>query len=203
MPTEVPTEIATDIPTEVVTQEPMLAPTETPTIAPAIVTDTFSQGTAWYAADGDPLTTWYMDVPAPVISEPAAEAPVDETGDLPVDGTGGVPAEAPVEVVVEPTAAPEDLALEFDLGYVQTVGGVRVQWTETTYAHDAELQTSLDGETWTTVAYPDTYNAIPGEWEEIQLGIDTQYIRFLFPNVEQLTLVGGLSDVEILPPPAI
>ncbi len=206
VPTEVPTEIAAEIPTEVVTEEPTLAPTEIPTIAPVAVTDTFSQGTAWYAADGDPLTTWYMDVPAPIISEPVAEAPVDETGDVPVDGvdgTGDVPTEAPAEVVVEPTAEPEDLALEFDLGYVQTVSSVRVQWTETIYAHDAELQTSLDGETWTTVAYPDTYTAIPGEWEEIQMGIDTQYIRFLFPNTEQLTLVGGLSEVEVLPPPAI
>ncbi len=211
-PTLVPTEVPTEIATEIVTEEPTLVPTESPTIAPAAVTDTFSQGTAWYAADGDPLTTWYMDVPAPIISEPVAEAPVDETGDVPVDGVDGVdgtegtvdvPTEAPAEVVVEPTAEPEDLALQFDLGDVQTVSSVRVQWTETIYAHDAELQTSLDGETWTTVAYPDTYTAIPGEWEEIQMGIDTQYIRFLFPNTEQLTLVGGLSEVEVLPPPAI
>ena len=206
IPTEIPTEVATEILTEVVTEEPTLAPTEVPTIVPVAVTDTFAQGTAWYAADGDPLTTWYMDVPAPIISEPAADAPVDDTGDLPVDGidgTGDVPTEVPAEIGVEPTTAPEDLALEIDLGYVQTVGSVRVQWTETTYAHNAELQTSLDGETWTTIAYPDTYSAIPGEWEEIQLGIDTQYIRFLFPNTEQLTLVGGLSEVEVLPPPAI
>ena len=205
-PTLVPTDIPTEVPTEVVTEEPTVIPTLSPTIAPASVEDTFSTGTARYAVDSDPLTTWYMDVPAPIISEPATEAPVDETGDVLVDGgegTGDVPTEAPAEIVVEPTTTPEDLALEIDLGYLQTVGSVRVQWTETTYAHDAELQTSLDGETWTTVAYPDIYDAIPGEWEEIQLGIDTQYIRFLFPNAEQLTLVGGLSEVEVLPPPAI
>ena len=205
-PTLAPTEVPTEIPTEIPTEEPTHVATGEPTIDPAVVSDTFFTGTAWYAADGDPLTTWYMDVPSPVLMEEAPVAPVDETGEVPVDGgdgTGEISTDIPVEVIVEPMAEPEHFALVIDLGYVQTVGNVRWQWTETTYAHGAEVQVSLDGETWTTVAYPDTYNAIPGEWQEIPLGIDTQYVRFLFPNAEELPVVGGLSEVEVLPVPAL
>lgn len=203
IPTEVPTEIPTLEPTLVPTEVPTVVPVEIPAILPADVTDTFFTGAGWFAVDDNPSTTWYMDVPAPVIAQPVEVEPVDETG-IPADGSSdGVPVEdVPVDVPVAPVAEPEDLVLEIDLGYVQTVGSVRWQWTETVYARDAEVQISLDGETWTTVAWPDTWSAIPGEWQEAGVGLDTRYVRFLFPNTGGLPVVGGLSEVEVLPLPA-
>lgn len=212
----------------IATLEPTLEPTatleatDTPTIAPIDVTDTTRTGTAWYAADGVDETAWYMTVPPTVV----ADAPVQDTAPTVVDpagvdgilGTEDDPAGPdgalgtaddlpvapvapvdPVDIAPVPTATPEPLALELDLGSIQTVGAVRWQWTETTYAHGAVIETSLDGETWTPVAYPDTWNELPGEWYEAAVGIDARYVRFTFPDDQQLGVVGGLTDVEIVP----
>ncbi len=208
-PTEVPTEVPTEIPTEIPTEVPVEIPTEiptevvpavTPTIAPVNVTDNLGNGTVWYVLDDDETTTWYMTAPAPVVAtEPVIQEPV-------IDPAAGDAAELPTEVPVEipvqqPVVEPEDLALVLDLGYVQTVGSARWLWTDATYAHGVEIQVSLDGETWTTVAYPDTWNTIPGEYQTAEIWRDARYVRFMFPNAEQLPQVGGLAEVEIIPTP--
>ena len=203
VPTEVPTEISTETPTEIPTEVPTLVPTETPTIVPVDVTDTSSTGKASLATDGDTLTSWYMDVPAAVAPpEQSPAEPVDASTLAPVDtsdGAGDVPTETSTDIIAGPTVEPEDLALEIDLGGLQTVGGIRWQWAETTYAHGVEIQISDDGETWTTVVWPETFSELPGEWHEAAIGLDARFVRFMFPNSDQLPLVGGLSEVEVLP----
>ena len=197
VPTEIPTEVPTEIPTEVPTE---VVPTVTPTIAPVNATDTLGQGTAWYVLDDDETTTWYLAAPEPVVAPvPVVDEPVVDPA---ASADGEIAVEAPTEIpAAVPAAEPEDLALVLDLGYVQTVGAARWLWTDTTWAHGAVIEISLDGETWQTVGYPDTWNAIPGEYQSVDILADARYVRFMFPNVEQLPQVGGLAEVEILPVP--
>lgn len=202
-PTELPTAVPTEVPTEVPTDVPTEVPTARPTILPVDVTDTSSTGTASLATDGDTLTSWYMDVPAAVAPpEQSPAEPVDASTLAPADtsdGAGDVPTETSADIIAGPTVEPEDLALEIDLGGLQTVGGIRWQWAETTYAHGVEIQISIDGENWTTAVWPETYSELSGEWQEAAIGLDARYVRFMFPNSDQLPLVGGLSEVEVLP----
>lgn len=175
--TDVPTDIPTDIPTEEPTDIPTDVPTETPTIAPVAVTDTLDQASAVNIIDDDTTTAWYMDV--------VSDAGTENTSATPgVDNGGQVPAD-------------QDIVL--DLGVSQPIDRVRYQWAETTYASGVEIQVSDDGENWTTIAYPDTVNQVPGEWQTAPAGVTARFVRFLFPDPDGLGAVGGLSEVEIVP----
>ena len=176
-PTDVPTEIPTDIPTDVPTEIPTDVPAETPTIVPVAVTDTLNQAAAGNVTDGDTTTAWYMDVVPPA-----------DTAD-----TGATPGAADNKLAL----VDQDIVL--DLGASQPIDSVRYQWAETTYASGAEIQVSDDGETWTTIAYPDTVNQTPGEWQTAPAGVTARFVRFLFPDPAGLGTVGGLSEVEVVP----
>lgn len=176
IPTDIPTEAPTDIPTQAPTEVPTEVPAETPTIAPVLIRDSVDSQTTWYVADDDETTSWYMDVPS--IGASPASPEVADVGDPAVD---------------------DGPSLVIDLGESQQVDAVRYQWAETTYAHGVEIQVSDDGVNWTTVAWPDTFNEVPGEWQSAPVGTSARYVRFLFPDPDQIGTVGGLTEVEVMP----
>lgn len=67
----------------------------------------------------------------------------------------------------------DDEYLQVDLGSVQTVNTVNITW-EAAYAERYEIQVSVDGETWTTVA---TENGKTGEITSSFAAVKAQYVR--------------------------
>ncbi len=60
------------------------------------------------------------------------------------------------------------------------------------------IDVSLDGETWSVVALPETFGD-PGTWVSAPLNVEARYIRFRFINDDQRPALGGVSEVVFLP----
>ncbi|MDQ3512338.1 MAG: S8 family serine peptidase [Chloroflexota bacterium] len=167
-----PTETLAPVSTEVPATE---APATVPAPSPyavASVTDDSGDQTAWFAVDGDPTTGWFADS----ISSEAS----------------GVP---------DPSGATDDRSnLILDLGAGVPVGQVRWVFSETGFADQFEVQVSADGLNWQTVATRE--NAPAGEWQETFAGLSARYVKFSFANPNGDAVVGGIGDVQVLPPPA-
>ncbi|MGI8643955.1 MAG: discoidin domain-containing protein [Thermomicrobiales bacterium] len=138
------------------------------------MTDNVKSELARYAIDQDRTTAWYAD------ALPLETANVDEA--------------TPGAVVDEP----DGVFLELDLGSVVSVGLVRWSFADLESADLYEVQISSDGETWQGVTLRD--NPQDFEWQEIYIGADAQYVRFLFQNPNGDLILGGLSEVEVYAP---
>jgi len=200
-PTEVPTE---EPPTEEPpTEEP---PTEEPiptieALPVAAAVDWVGDGSAWVVVDDDPTTAWYTVAPAAVEPAPVVEEPAPAlVGEGTPEGEAAFAEELPVEDV--PTE-PIEVYVGVDLGDVYDIGTVRWLWAELG-EDDApdyvEVEISVDGEEWLPVLYPDQATELAGEWQEGAVYAPARYVRFLYPDPTPGTLLGGLAELEVLPP---
>ncbi len=172
--TEAPTEEPTDTPTETPTDTPTDVPTETPTELP----------------------TETPCIPPTV----AALLPAS------VQQTAGAPSSAIIFdqnpgsawLATPPETDQDPAQIVVNLGAPQTIDKLRWVVTDPNAAAGMVISVSNDGANWQTVAAP--ADVTPGDWRELTLGSAWQFIRFQFPNPNGAAQVGGLAEVEILPP---
>ena len=86
-----------------------------------------------------------------------------------------------------------------DLGSVKPIGTIRWLFGRSGLADAMRIQVSNDKSTWTTLAQPN--NAPAGHWQSLPVsGVSARYVRWFFNNPQNELTLGGLAEVEILPP---
>jgi len=84
-----------------------------------------------------------------------------------------------------------------DLDAPQYVSVVRWQVGAEGLAGTLYVSVSTDNENWTDLTFDSV--AAPGEWQELAVAADVQYIRFVFVNDDGLPTAGGIAEVEVWP----
>ncbi len=84
-----------------------------------------------------------------------------------------------------------------DLDEPQYVSLVRWQVGPEGLAGTLHVSVSTDNENWTDLTIDNI--ASPGEWQELAVDMNVQYIRFVFVNDDGLPTVGGIAEIEIWP----
>jgi hypothetical protein len=84
-----------------------------------------------------------------------------------------------------------------DLDAPQHVSLIRWQVGPEGLAGTLHVSVSTDNENWTDL--PIDTIASPGEWQEITVDANVQYIRFVFVNDDGLPVVGGIAEIEVWP----
>jgi hypothetical protein len=77
-----------------------------------------------------------------------------------------------------------------------------VRWVfgQANLADSMRIQTSNDAAQWTTRAYGG--NAPVGNWQGVSVDVSARYVRFVFFNIRNRPQLGGLAEVQVLPPGA-
>jgi Cysteine-rich secretory protein family/F5/8 type C domain len=83
-----------------------------------------------------------------------------------------------------------------DLGAPAAIARIDYLFTTGDYADSFDIQISLDGETWTTIATPDRPAA--GEWMSLDWSGETRFIRFYFTNPDGEDVLGHLAEVRVI-----
>jgi uncharacterized protein YraI len=84
-----------------------------------------------------------------------------------------------------------------DLDAVQYVSVIRWQSGAGGLSGTLHVSVSTDNETWTEL--PIDSLAAPGEWQELAVGTEVRYVRFVFVNDAGLPVVGGVAELEVWP----
>ncbi len=222
-PTPSQTPTPTQTPTSTATQEG--APTETPTLTPtATVTET-PTATPTSTSTPDPTQT-PTETPTPTPTATTGGAEIEEPTETPTEEIAAAE-EPTEELLEEPTPydglrfrqtsnsdgatnldggdlstgwmtdadeAPEKASVLIDLGRTKWVGSIR--WFFGDQASGAYVvEVSTDRQTWITVVDPG--ELLPGQWQEILVGLEARYIRYTFTNPDGANQIGGLAEVEI------
>jgi hypothetical protein len=96
-------------------------------------------------------------------------------------------------------APPRSASLVIDLGQELPVGFIRWLVAADGFTGALRIDVSADRREWSTVATVEPGD--PATWSEFSTpGVTARYVRFFVTNPEQLPAVGGLAEVEVLPP---
>jgi uncharacterized protein YraI len=158
-------------------------------------------------------------VPSDVPASPAIEAttdvpatevpPTEETGpqSLPIARVQRSDGSSPAQVLVDNdpatvwttdgSAVVPLAAFVADLDSVQYVSSISWLSGADGIAGTLYISVSTDNENWTDLQIDSI--AAPGEWQELPVGANVRYIRFVFVNDEGLAVVGGITELKIWP----
>jgi aminopeptidase N len=84
-----------------------------------------------------------------------------------------------------------------DLGHSVDIEQIRWLIARSVPGTTMTVDVSTDRKTWLPVATVTDFT--PGEWQSVDAGITTRYVRFTFENDDEAPAIGYLADVEILP----
>jgi hypothetical protein len=203
------------------TPSPSASPVETLPGASPVASETAPSDTATEAPvesetpTSEPPTETPIETPTDTPTETPTDVPT-ETPCIPPTVTPLLPASmqqsagAPSAAIVfdqnpgsawvapAPEEGQDPAQIVINLGSPQTIDTLRWVVTDPNAAAGMVISVSNDGANWQTVAAP--ADVTPGDWRELTLGSGWQFIRFQFPNPNKAAQVGGLSEVQILPP---
>jgi hypothetical protein len=151
-------------------------------------------------------------------ASPAAEEPVEipptealptETGprSLPIARVQRSEGSSPAQVLVDDDASTvwttdgssvmPLAAFVADLDSVEYVSSISWLSGPGGLAGSLHISVSTDNETWTDL--PHETLAPAGEWQELAVGANVRYIRFVFVNDDGLPVVGGVAELKVWP----
>jgi hypothetical protein len=85
-----------------------------------------------------------------------------------------------------------------DLSTPKKIGSIRWVFAQTGMADNMRIQVSSDKTSWTTIASKG--NKPVNVWQSLTKNVTARYVRFYFTNPNSEAQVGGLGEVQILPP---
>jgi hypothetical protein len=97
------------------------------------------------------------------------------------------------------TVSPLSGWVAFDLGSSVKLGEVRWKFSQIGFADKFQIQTSLDGVHWSTIAKNGNASA-PNNWVTLTTDAETRWVRFLFANPNKDANIGFLSEVRFYAP---
>lgn len=83
-----------------------------------------------------------------------------------------------------------------DLGAAAAIARIDYLFATGDYADAFDIQVSLDGETWMTVATPD--RPLNGEWMSLEWSGTTRFVRFYFSNPDGDAVLGHLAEIRVI-----
>ena len=92
---------------------------------------------------------------------------------------------------------PRLAAFILDLGEVYPVSTLRWLSDPGGMAGTLRIDVSVDNQTWSELEIGEL--AAAGAWQELVIGGEVRYIRFVFINDQGLGIVGGIAEVEVWP----
>jgi hypothetical protein len=209
-PTPTPTKTKTPTPSATV---PQASPVITETVPAEIITET-------PAATETATVEAPTEVPTEVPTEIPTEVPTDISTETPTCIPATVTPMVPVELHQTDGAPSATILFDHDLGsawlatppppeddpaqIVVDLGGSqmidKIRWlvSDSNAAAGMIISVSNDGTNWTDIAAPADVST--GDWRELTVGTNWQFVRFKFPNPNNAAQVGGLTEVEVLPP---
>jgi hypothetical protein len=179
-----PDEIATEPPAETATEEAI-----EPSVETAIPEETVTEVATEPAQPTEALN------PTPGPGVPIVSSARSEQS---ANATTAFDGKPETDWRTDPESYLDQGILQFDLGQPTFVS--TAWWLVAADAPGGRLviDVSLDGETWSVVAQPETFGE-PGTWVSAPLNVEARYIRFRFINDDQRPALGGVSEVVFLP----
>lgn len=190
---ETPVELATPLPPidpEITVLTPSSVPTDIPTATVVL---------------GEVVSS--PDAGTPVEILIPTEIPIAEITPLPIVRVQRSEGSSPAQVLVDDdpatvwmtdgSAVVPVAAFVVDLDTVQSVGSISFASGADGIAGTLHLSISADNENWTDLSIDALAPA--GEWQELAVGMDARYIRFVFVNDDALEAVGGIAEIRIWP----
>jgi hypothetical protein len=105
---------------------------------------------------------------------------------------------ATVWQAASPAEGEDPAEIVFDLGAPTQIDKLRWLISNENEAAGMIIAVSNDGTTWTDIANP--ANVTPGDWRELPVNAAWRFVRLRFPNPNSAEQVGGLAELEIVPP---
>jgi len=96
-------------------------------------------------------------------------------------------------------SAPEQAWFTLDIGAVKPIGPVRWIAVSPGTLPALELQFSEDGATWGSLITLDGWSMPAGSWVEQPAGLWARYVRFVVHNTTAQPVLGGISEVQLIP----
>lgn len=195
-PVETPpvTETATTEATEAVP-----ADTETPVTEPQTQGEVQASPEISVATEEVPAT----EIPAATEIPPTEAAPQS----LPIARVQRTDGSSPAQVLVDNDPSTVWMtdgssvlplaAFVVDLDAAQYVSSISWLSGADGLAGTLHISVSTDNETWTDLAIDSI--GPPGEWQQLAVGANVRFIRFVFVNEDGLAVLGGIAEVKVWP----